>query len=454
MKTRNWALLVGWLLSSVACGTYAPTSDAVCTFDEPVGASFSPQGGTITSVTPGTSGNIIGGGSAGALTMDLIAAPVFTADGGGISVATSDSFGPEWNYWGHNGTWVNGIDVANTPPSRDFVIAGQRGGYSFEDGVCNGTSTVTSAAQGGFASRIVGDVITGGGVTTGTTITAVASATSMTLSNTCATATSVRFTITDVTTSDIVYMKHRGARAPTIGFGITPPDGNYRVEIGGSDAENAMGSLGLRIGATQSGFPFAIYDSGGTARLWYTADLYLSGEQSGVGAALIIQGDVSNNRPLLFTDNARSLYYGFTFPGSNKNCFRYITGGLDIWCADTGGGLTAPQRLAFGAHEASIGTGLSATNLSSCGTGTPAISSGSTDVSGTITEGTTASGCTLAFGVTWTSTPNCVCSAETSAGAAVLVGCKAPNATTLVIVNAAATGNVVGYRCSGIAGST
>ncbi len=104
-------------------------------------------------------------------------------------------------------------------------------------------------------------------------------------------------------------------------------------------------------------------------------------------------------------------------------------------------------------HIIANGTARTSSNLSSCGTGSPAIAAASSDVAGTITEGTSASGCTLAFAGTFTVAPACLCSGETSGAAAVLVGCHA-TATTLVIENSAATGDVIQYHCMGLIGST
>jgi hypothetical protein len=105
----------------------------------------------------------------------------------------------------------------------------------------------------------------------------------------------------------------------------------------------------------------------------------------------------------------------------------------------------------YGAHEESTGTALG--SLTSCGTGSPAAATGSTDTSGKITEGTTATGCTAAFGATYTNSPFCICTAN-AGGAAVACDASGSTATSLVIVNASATGDVITYHCFGRSGGT
>lgn len=111
--------------------------------------------------------------------------------------------------------------------------------------------------------------------------------------------------------------------------------------------------------------------------------------------------------------------------------------------------------LATSGHIESLGTTLSNTNLSACGTGTPTMAAGSTDVAGQFTEGTTTSGCTLTFAGTYTRMPWCICTATTSGGATTDVDCgKATTSTTMVVANASATGDVITYHCIAQPGST
>lgn len=245
-----------------------------------------------------------------------------------------ETFGPEHHWYGRSGRWLAGIDVANALKSRDFVVAGRQLTYAFDDGdTTNASPTLTSAAQGGFDSSMVGAVLSGSGITPGTTVLSVASAISLTMSaNATATATGVRVTVTQDGVHDIVYLKHRGRLQPTIGLGMTPPTGDYRTEIAGSDSENAMGGLGIRIGPTQTGHAFAIVDSNGFSGValqqWYGSDFHWQGKAAG----LQVKGDVTNERSVLMADSAKSSYYAFTHPAGSggEMRVRYINGGTDI----------------------------------------------------------------------------------------------------------------------------
>lgn len=118
----------------------------------------------------------------------------------------------------------------------------------------------------------------------------------------------------------------------------------------------------------------------------------------------------------------------------------------------TGTGTVSLNGLAaVGAHIETTGT--ATTTLSGCGTGSPTISAGSTDNDGKITEGTTATGCTMTFKATYTNSPFCTCTAN-SAGAAAACDASGSTATSLVIVNASATGDVIVYHCVGRSGGT
>lgn len=230
-----------------------------------------------------------------------------------LDTSTSDGAAPELDWIAHNADWVEGIDVANTPPARDFVSVARRGSYSFEDGVCNGTTTLTSAAQGGFSSVLVGKAISGTNIVGGTTITAVASATSLTLSNTCTTGTSLRFTVTDASTYDIMYWKHRGSLAPTVGFGVTPPDGSYRMQVAASDSEPAMGTISARVGPSQTGPAIAVRDSTPNTQWMVDSDFMMASPQ---GSHVSIKGVDSNNNPLDLYNTAKTNALGFWI-GSN-----------------------------------------------------------------------------------------------------------------------------------------
>jgi hypothetical protein len=87
-------------------------------------------------------------------------------------------------------------------------------------------------------------------------------------------------------------------------------------------------------------------------------------------------------------------------------------------------------------------TFVTASALSSCGT-SPSISATATDIKGTITEGTTATGCTLTFLVAYASAPDCVISSPTGNTPT----SYSTSTTALTIVNASATGDKFTYHC-------
>ena len=114
---------------------------------------------------------------------------------------------------------------------------------------------------------------------------------------------------------------------------------------------------------------------------------------------------------------------------------------------------TTTHELKVNGHENTGGTALVNGDLSSCGTGTPTVGTGSTDEVGTITEGTTATACTLTFKGTYTVAPFCTCSGGTSADAAISVWCTT-TATTMVVHNASATGDKITFICTGQRGGS
>lgn len=262
---------------------------------------------------------------------------------------SSGSVGPELDWQGFSGRWFVGVDVANSPTSRDFVLTGLRQDYSFPDGATtSGSPTLTSASGGGFTSALVGASISGAGIPNGTTISAVGGTTSLTMSaNATATATGVRVTIVTGSSQDLLYWAHRGARSPTCGIGVTPPDGTARLQVGASASEPAMGTVRIGVGASQTGKALTIHDSSPVDRLWVDKDFYLSGANASVSAAIAIQADATNHRPLALTDNDKASVYGFSYPGANALRFSYFTGAKDIFQAGSDGSLFFYENATF-----------------------------------------------------------------------------------------------------------
>lgn len=249
----------------------------------------------------------------------------------------AETVAPEYWLYGRNGRWLDGIDVANTLKARDYVPAGKGRTYAFDDGVTNGTTTLTSASQGGFHSDMVGAVLAGTDIPDGTTVASVSSATTLIMSASATGSTGAhRVTVTQDGVDDLIYIKHRGAQSPTIGLGITPPDGDYRVQVASpGTGEVAMGGLQVLSTSGTTGHTFAVGDSSGVDRLWVDKDMYLTGDHSGAGAAIAVVADAVNERPISMYNSAKTTAYGWIFPGGNSIRFRYHTGAASMMQFDS-----------------------------------------------------------------------------------------------------------------------
>lgn len=81
--------------------------------------------------------------------------------------------------------------------------------------------------------------------------------------------------------------------------------------------------------------------------------------------------------------------------------------------------------------------------VSSCGT-TPSITTGSTDSSGEVTEGATATGCTITFSTSKTNAPFCVVTFQTN----LVTETYAVSTTTITLTNTSSSGTKVNYHCT------
>jgi hypothetical protein len=98
-----------------------------------------------------------------------------------------------------------------------------------------------------------------------------------------------------------------------------------------------------------------------------------------------------------------------------------------------------PTRVSVGGVHWSA---TSSAQLSSCG-GSPSISTGATDGDGTITEGTTATGCVLTFINPWWTTPECTLSSPNGASSTSF----SATTTALTIANLSSSGSKFKYHC-------
>ena len=89
--------------------------------------------------------------------------------------------------------------------------------------------------------------------------------------------------------------------------------------------------------------------------------------------------------------------------------------------------------------------------MSSCGT-TPSLSTGANDIHGTVTEGTTATGCTVTFQNAYANAPDCVVSFRTQLPAAMTYSTAsgAAGAATLTVTNTSASNDKFTYQCMGL----
>jgi hypothetical protein len=103
--------------------------------------------------------------------------------------------------------------------------------------------------------------------------------------------------------------------------------------------------------------------------------------------------------------------------------------------------LTLDQKAHAGFASAAIPT------VSSCGTGSPAVTAGSTDVAGAVTVGTSATACTISFKQSYASAPFCVLS-DITVRADLTSYTISTSALTLTMTSN--SGDVVDYICHGI----
>ena len=194
------------------------------------------------------------------------------------------------------------------------------------------------------------------------------------------------------------------------------------------------------------------------------SNIFQSGSNIGIGTttpqtALNIYGDTS--APQLRIDRISvggaairvgnpSQIFSFGLSASLNNIFTIATGttidsGNVLSITNSGNvgiGTTTPSyALSINGRYGTYGT---APTISSCGTGA-ATSTNSTDNSGTVTEGTLATGCTITFATRWMNPP--VCNVTSQSG---LVFTYAKTTSTLVVTNVGALSSTkLDWSCTG-----
>ncbi len=205
-------------------------------------------------------------------------------------------------------------------------------------------------------------------------------------------------------------------------------------EASGSTSTNRLNTT-VAASGTQTIWP------GMCARLHYTAHS-VSAAGRWVFETDYNQTDVAS-QALGAVDTAVSGTSGQVSVFNSPNSVTGYTG----FTSDSSGNVTTARLTTTGLIIPN-GTAMSGTDISSCGTGSPAMATGSTDQSGQVTEGTTATGCTVALKQTHSAAPFCTCTIQTVGGVA--VACSVvPSTSALVFTNASATGDKVMWTCLG-----
>jgi hypothetical protein len=112
--------------------------------------------------------------------------------------------------------------------------------------------------------------------------------------------------------------------------------------------------------------------------------------------------------------------------------------------------LVASAGLSFAVYQSSVdGIGLGSTTapvLTGCGTGSPTIVGN--DMAGTVTTGTTATGCVVTFNSAKSAVPACVVTHQVAP--ATSTPAYTVTATAITVVQASQTGNKFNYVCMGL----
>lgn len=130
----------------------------------------------------------------------------------------------------------------------------------------------------------------------------------------------------------------------------------------------------------------------------------------------------------------------------NTDDVRIVKGGAAS-AGDVFASLLQLQAWVFGGD--SQRTGVTAPALTSCGTGSPAISGN--DFAGTVTIGTTATGCVITFNTAYAVAPTCVVSSRTAPGTT--TPAYTVSTTALTLTQASGSGNLWDYICVAKKGS-
>jgi hypothetical protein len=240
---------------------------------------------------------------------------------------------PIFNFKAFGRQWQIGIDTSNHGGARDLFISRYNRRQVSDLATTNSSTTVTSATQAQFGPADNGVAITGPGIPAGATLIWASGTDSLTSARlsaaATATATGVTATIgTGNSVADVFYINDNGGNPATVGFGVTPPDRNYTLQVATS---GAVGALRILATSGETGSPKRVtfQDSGATDRLWVNNDYSLQGLNAAWGGSVVIKGDVTNLRALSFVHPTSNQNTGFYFGDNTTLTLRAFTGGSD-----------------------------------------------------------------------------------------------------------------------------
>ena len=151
------------------------------------------------------------------------------------------------------------------------------------------------------------------------------------------------------------------------------------------------------------------------------------------------------------TSNAVELASSIHAMVDQANGSNYVNGDVELWNTVGSGSAAAIAesfRVDSAQHPSTLAPGLP--TLASCGTSPSFLNSEATDASGTIVEGSTASGCTLTFRTSWSQVyngqlPHCVLSSRSGLAFTYTV-----SATQIVVTNVGSLSSTdIDYVCLG-----
>jgi hypothetical protein len=242
----------------------------------------------------------------------------------------------------------------------------------------------------------------------------------------------MRFTVT----SGKVYSFASG----NVGIGTSTPDGKLNVN-GGSAWTTASWIKSLRIDGLGSlefggGSASAKYGLGSSAGSFYLFDTTAEDGSSVPNYRLVVNGGnigIGTTSPAYKLDVNGDFRVGVAGATANSLYVNSTTGNVGIGTTSPAQALTVAGGLGF------YGT---IPFLSSCGT-SPAITKGSTDSAGELTQGTISTGCTITFAVAKTNTP--FCTVTDQAG---LVFSYVTSASAITVTNIGALSSTkMNYTC-------